>query len=541
MKLKNKIIVFIINICILASICRVDVMAASGRMSLSGGSGNVGSTVSVTSSVTCTSGPIGSAVITVSYSSGLEFVSATGGAYRSGNSVVFTDAGDGSRNNLSFSITFRIKEAGTHSIKGSATGIYDFNEEAVPNLSASATITGKAPTPPPTPKPEPKPDPKPDPKPETKPDTKPETKPDTKPDKDENKSSNNKLKSLRVNPGTLEPAFSPNQKNYTVKVPEDTKNVQISAKAEDNKAKVTVSGGKNLQPGKNTAKVIVKAEDGSVNNYHITIQCGEEVEPVVEEETTIDIGGKQYLIDETFTDDKIPAGFTKGTMNYKDTEYVVLKSLKGNLTLVSLKDSEGSTEFYIYDQEKEEFYPYLEIKISDTRSIIVLQMEKEDTMPDYMEDAVLNLSGKEFKAWKYNDFYIIKTINNDGETGFYRYDQTEKTFQRYNPDEYAVSAKQDNMTENKEMSLMSIQAEYLNYIVVGAVAFVIFLLLIILWCVLRGTKYKKRMIGYYNQITELENQHIDEFFDEEEENVQEDYDDDRFEDYDFDEHDDSDN
>ena len=536
MKFKNKLIVLLINICLLTSLLSFNVSAASGRMSLTGASGNVGSTVSVTASVTCTSGPIGSAVLTVSFPSGLEFVSATGGAARSGNSVTFTDTGDGSKNHLDFSITFKIKEAGSHRVSGSASGCYDFNEQPFSGSSVSATVTGKdpAPTPPPTPKPTPKPTPNPQPKPT--PENKPETKPEAKPDKEEQKSTDNNLKSLTVNPGTLEPVFSPGQKNYTVKVPEDTKNVNISAVAADNKAKVTVSGGKNLQPGINKAKVIVKAENGDINNYHITIQCGEETVEVVED-VTIDLGGNSFTIDDTFPDESIPAGFEKGTMTFKDKDYVVLNSSVGNLTLVSLKNADGNTEFYLYDKEKDEFSPYLEIKISDTRSIIILQMDEAGKRPDYLEDAVLTLSGKEFKAWKYKDkdFYIIKTFNNEGKIGYYQYDQAENTFQRFEIDESAKTGSEDNSVKSKVLEMLSVPTELLDYILIGIIGFIILLLLIIIICIIRGTKFKKRMIGYYNQLAEFENQHIDEYFDDED--IQEDYDDEHFEDYDFDEHD----
>lgn len=509
------------------------VLAAGGSATVSGGSGTVGSNVTVKVSVSSDT-PMAGAQITLNYGSGLEYAGASSGAVSGGGGSVRyaeTTSEAGGKTYFGFSVTFKVVSAGSHSVSITQAKAPTIDGSAVNFSKGSATITGKepAPTPPPAPTPAPTPAPNPTPAPTPAPTPEPTT-------PEETKSSNNNLKSLSVSPGSLEPAFSAGQKNYTIKVPEGTTEVKITAVPEDNKAKVSVSGGKNLKPGVNNAKVIVKAENGAVNNYLLTIQCGEETVPVVPEEVKIDIDGKDYTIDESFTDDQIPAGFEKSTVTYKDTEYVALKSGKEKITLVSLKNPEGTAEFYIYDQKKDTFYPYLEIKLSDTKSIIILQMNNDKNMPKHMEKAVLNLQDKEFKAWKYKDFYVVKVMNNEGKTELYRYDQIENTFQRFDLDEWKNLNELENGSDSKVLKMLSVPAKFLDYILIGMIAVIMLLLIIVILCIVKYANYKKKMMEYHNQLADIENQNIDEYYDDED--IQEEYDDEYYEDFDFDEHED---
>lgn len=81
-------------------------------------------------------------------------------------------------------------------------------------------------------------------------------------------SSDNTLKSLQISPGTLSPAFSPDRTTYNVTVDADVTELVVSAVANDNAAKVSISG-RRMDPGSNTTTITVTAKDGSVNKYII--------------------------------------------------------------------------------------------------------------------------------------------------------------------------------------------------------------------------------------------------------------------------------
>ena len=85
----------------------------------------------------------------------------------------------------------------------------------------------------------------------------------------DDRSANNNLSSLTLSNGTLE--FSKNQINYQVAVETEIAEIEIAAKAEDNKSKVVGTGKYPLQPGRNEFKISVTAENGSVKQYVIVV------------------------------------------------------------------------------------------------------------------------------------------------------------------------------------------------------------------------------------------------------------------------------
>ena len=85
-------------------------------------------------------------------------------------------------------------------------------------------------------------------------------------------SANNNLSSLRIAGGDLTPKFSNNVSEYRVNVGSDVDQLIISAIPEDSKATVSVSGNDSLKPGKNTVKVITKAENGETRQITIDVE-----------------------------------------------------------------------------------------------------------------------------------------------------------------------------------------------------------------------------------------------------------------------------
>lgn len=104
----------------------------------------------------------------------------------------------------------------------------------------------------------------------------------TKPDKSNNKN----LKILKVIPSNLSPAFKSSVTEYSMKVGSDVDSIKVDAKAEDSKAKVSVSGNKNLSIGENTITIKVTAEDKTVRTYKIAV-TKEEKEQLKLSELTI--------------------------------------------------------------------------------------------------------------------------------------------------------------------------------------------------------------------------------------------------------------
>ncbi len=92
----------------------------------------------------------------------------------------------------------------------------------------------------------------------------------TKPQETE-KSKDSTLKGLSVEEGAITPEFKKDVKEYTLAVPYETTEVNVTATPTDSKAKVEVKGNKDLKEGENVVTVTVTAEDGSKTDYTIKV------------------------------------------------------------------------------------------------------------------------------------------------------------------------------------------------------------------------------------------------------------------------------
>ena len=249
--------------------------------------------------------------------------------------------------------------------------------------------------------------------------------------------------------------------SYNVTVPDDTTELTISATPQSNKATVTVSGNKNLKRGLNTAQVVVVAENGSSIAYTITIMCGEEEQIV--------IGGINHKIDESFTDEQIPSGFSRTKITYNNRQYEGLINAKGNLQLISLLSGDYPI-YYIYNQTTQEFYNFIQISIADGKYIIPLPLsEKVVEFKDHKTVSV-TYQEKSFDAWKLNDdFSVAFVINQDGEEVLYRYDHVDGTFQRF------TDVKVEDVDASAGKSIFPNQ--YYMYAIIGLGAFCFILLI----------------------------------------------------------------
>lgn len=84
------------------------------------------------------------------------------------------------------------------------------------------------------------------------------------------KSSNARLKNLGIRPHDFS-GFKASTTTYNVTVPADTESVEVYATAQDSAARVSGTGTKKLEMGKNTLEVVVTAEDGTKQTYTINV------------------------------------------------------------------------------------------------------------------------------------------------------------------------------------------------------------------------------------------------------------------------------
>lgn len=114
-------------------------------------------------------------------------------------------------------------------------------------------------------------------------------------------SNNNNLSSLSINPGSI--SFNGGT-SYSASVGANVTSVNVSASAQDPKAKISGTGPHNLSYGANDIKVTCTAEDGSKKTYSINVNRKD------------DRSSNNNLASLSISNGKLSPGFSKGNTKY---------------------------------------------------------------------------------------------------------------------------------------------------------------------------------------------------------------------------------
>ena len=278
------------------------------------------------------------------------------------------------------------------------------------------------------------------------------------------KSSDVTLKKLTLSKGTFSPAFSPDVLAYTIQVPADVESIAIDAVATSQTAKIVeASGFSDLQNGTNQASIKVKAEDGTTGTYTFEItKTGEAVETVAPVSgNTISIENSDLVVNTTFPSEMLPEGCVLHTYTYKEQAVDSAYFEMGNLILLYLSNADGSNGgFYIYYSGSDEFMEFVQIKGIEGKFIFPVQYVTGIPIPDgfvqttfqwgeqsvdaYMVSEEISANDAGYPVLEdtteptvvYNipapgEYYLFFAMSSEGNQGWYLYDTTEGTYQRY--------------------------------------------------------------------------------------------------------------
>ena len=198
-------------------------------------------------------------------------------------------------------------------------------------------------------------------------------------------SDNNKLSSLSVKEGKLTSKFDPQKTVYELNVAYDKSKVTITAKPEDSNASVTVVGNEQLQIGANKVAVLVTSESGIEREYTIYVNrepmeggvvteepvpspSSEPSEPPLftEEPTQLDSyvikkenglvyynGSSEYVILVPYDDSNVPKGYERISLVIQGVELTAY-ALDGNVyqefILFYAKQEGEDPGWYQFDQ-----------------------------------------------------------------------------------------------------------------------------------------------------------------------------------------------
>lgn len=282
-------------------------------------------------------------------------------------------------------------------------------------------------------------------------------------------SKNNNLSALEVEGFTLTPEFKTDVLEYSVVVPENTKEVNIKANVQDKRASVNGIGTQAVNPGTNKFSVVVRAQSGAEKTYVINVEVKDE-NPI-----NVAVNGKNYTV--VKIKENLPAAnlYAETTININGFEIPAYKNDNTNLVLVGLKAEEGNISLFIYNKDKNEYQEYNEIGVN---KITIYPLTSNEEIKGYKKDTI-TINGVKVDGYYYtkdSDYVIIYGINVEtGDKGFYMYDKKMQSLIKYN-DEYIIDL-------NKKIELYS-------YIIIGFSG--VFILMIIIMISLAKKKSGKK-------------------------------------------------
>ena len=284
-------------------------------------------------------------------------------------------------------------------------------------------------------------------------------------------SKNNNLASLGVEGFTLTPEFNANTLEYSVTVPEDTKNVNITGTVQDKKASINGVGVHDVNQGNNKFLVTVKAENGSEKTYTINVDVKDE-NPI-----EVTVGDKKYTVVKLKENLPIASLYNEYSVKINEFDIPAYKNDYTGLVLVGLKDSEGNISLFIYDEKNNSYKEYSELKSSQ---ITIYPLETEEMVDGYKKGNVKihDMDVEGFYLSEDSDFVIIYGVNVEtGDKGFYMYDKKMQTLIKYN----------DELS-----SLLNEKIKLYTYIIIGFISLSVVMLIIIIVLVCKKGKKKKR-------------------------------------------------
>ena len=467
MKTIKKILTYLCIFLMCIMLGRVEHVKAdeTASISISSASGNVGDIITITVTISASDG-IDGATIPVSYDNSI--IRPTSG----GNSGVVTfsllDMTYSSSGQVS--MDFEIIGAGTTTLSVTGDARISVNGyRAEVQGKSSGRVTGSAPS---------------------------------------SASSDNTLKSLQISPGTLSPAFSAGTTTYTATVGKDVDELVVSAAANDDKAKVSVSG-RRMDPGRNTTRITVTAENGETRTYIIyttketdgqeaaTKEAESSSEEVTEEtsgvaESEVTYNNKKYVIASSLSDKQIPADYEETEIDYNGTKVKAAKGIKTQLILVYLEntDGQGGSGLYIYDADGRSFSPYNTVTEPEILYTI-LPAGLAKNKPEGYTLTKFTMNGQEVEVLMDNErqYCLFYGVSSLGEKGWFRYRVSDGTIQAYSVS--VVTA--DSMADEDGNKSVNIFTDNKVLIIAAAIALAVVLALIIVIIVLSSklSKLKK--------------------------------------------------
>lgn len=178
-------------------------------------------------------------------------------------------------------------------------------------------------------------------------------------------------------------------------------------------------------------------------------------------EDTIKIGNDTYTLVNDRRLPTPPEGYTISSVTYNDKEIYAYQSPTQNIKVVCLQNDEWEQKWFIYDEKKKEFSPFVEYSLDGTKYVIINKPDDVE-IPEWYSQTSLTLSDCQLVAYTDNSdsgLYLVYAFNSTGKAGLYFFDTDEGSIIRYDAIETLVDYELSQNTEEQIANETSGDAE----------------------------------------------------------------------------------
>lgn len=259
------------------------------------------------------------------------------------------------------------------------------------------------------------------------------------------------LSELSVSVGTLDPAFSPDVTNYSVKLPRGTKKITVHAAVAGTGVGVTGSGDHSLKGGENSIDITLKEQDGDGTRTY-TIKVFVEQDPTV---FLSGLGEKKLGVLSLMNAPKLE-GFEDYSFKISGKDVIGRKNSKNGLVVLYLSNSKEQNNYYIYDEKAKKITSiYIPISILGKNYAIITIPDNLKTMEGLTVSKVKigesELDGWKFKNSEFKNYSLVYLMDENAKIGFYQYELTSNTIQPFSGAAAATQKEFDEIAENLQL------------------------------------------------------------------------------------------
>ena len=181
----------------------------------------------------------------------------------------------------------------------------------------------------------------------------------------------------------------------------------------------------------------------TLGTSQVTIQGGT---PVPEEEAgenegqagsdglKVTVDGKAYTVNANFSEAVIPNGFAAADTELDGKKTKAMLQETSGQYIFYLQDSDGNSDYFLYSSDDGSFSQTAVVDVNSSLSIFLMDHKDKEGLPEEYKETTTDIGGKVFTAWQNTsekEYYLVYALSSEGTKGYYQYDTTEKTYQRY--------------------------------------------------------------------------------------------------------------